>query len=196
MRILYIYNPESENERNTLEQVTSELIAKFGDVVDTASFMDVKDIYTISQTPSVVISMNGLVSENLLNVVDGQFELTNLLDRINNLEFYTTFNNSTIDRTIELRVESMLQERLADVLSSVDNLEAFPEQKATYEQLVEAEVQRRLEAIVNTQDDTTALKAQIALLQNQNTQLQEQLAQTNTDMQSFMDFMFTTLSIE
>ena len=83
MRIVFIYNPDSEVERNNLATITEVLPN-----IVSIPFMEARDIYQVSNTPALILELTDASTTNMFDVdqVTGNIKLVDTVDKLSNLE--------------------------------------------------------------------------------------------------------------
>lgn len=81
MRVIYVYDKNSEIQRNMITRASTEIGSSITEL-KVANLDDVKDTFNIRATPAVVILRDDLQGENLLNEnTDGSLLITALLTK-------------------------------------------------------------------------------------------------------------------
>jgi len=128
MKALYIYNPESELERNMINRAQTEM-ASYITVLDVNNIsLDLKTL--VGATPCLIIIGDHLQGSQLLDEVNGQLRVTGELAKFQEEEDKVVRNSATyrIDNIInaEVLVRFVKKEQLlADALSLLQEKEVI-----------------------------------------------------------------------
>jgi len=128
MKALYIYNPESELERNMINRAQTEM-ASYITVLDVNNIsLDLKTL--VGATPCLIIIGDHLQGSQLLDEVNGQLRVTGELAKFQEEEDKVVRNSATyrIDNIINAEVLvrfAKKEQLLADALSLLQEKEVI-----------------------------------------------------------------------
>ncbi|WP_373845091.1 hypothetical protein [Clostridium sp.] len=119
MRVIYVYDKNSEIQRNMITRASTEIGSSITEL-KVANLDDVKDTFNIRATPAVIILRDDLQGENLLNEnTDGSLLITALLTKYMDEEDKSLHqqDNNRLDLLIKAQEKEAQDKLMEDMIT-------------------------------------------------------------------------------